>query len=44
VRLPIDSLVPEILDHLRSANNLVLEAPPGARETTRVPPAPGSYR
>jgi ATP-dependent helicase HrpB len=39
VRLPIDPLVPEILDHLRSANNLVLEAPPGAGKTTRVPPA-----
>jgi ATP-dependent helicase HrpB len=37
VRLPIDSLVPEILDHLRSANNLVLEAPPGTGKTTRVP-------
>ena len=39
MRLPIDSLVPEILDHLRSTNNLVLEAPPGAGKTTRVPPA-----
>ncbi|HEV3200622.1 MAG TPA: ATP-dependent helicase HrpB [Bryobacteraceae bacterium] len=39
MRLPIDSLVPEILDHLRSAHNLVLEAPPGAGKTTRVPPA-----
>src|ERR1035438_10927051 len=39
VRLPIDSLVPQILDHLRAANNLVLEAPPGAGKTTRVPAA-----
>jgi ATP-dependent helicase HrpB len=39
VRLPIDSLVPEIVDHLRAANNLVLEAPPGAGKTTRVPAA-----
>src|ERR1017187_6984076 len=39
VRLPIDSLVPEILDHLRTAHNLVLEAPPGAGKTTRVPAA-----
>jgi ATP-dependent helicase HrpB len=39
VRLPIDSLVPDILTHLRGANNLVLEAPPGAGKTTRVPPA-----
>jgi ATP-dependent helicase HrpB len=39
VRLPIDELIPEILHHLRSANTLVLEAPPGAGKTTRVPPA-----
>src|SRR5262245_52119276 len=39
VSLPIDPLLPEILDHLRQANTLVLEAPPGAGKTTRVPPA-----
>ncbi len=39
MRLPIDELIPEILHHLRSANTLVLEAPPGAGKTTRVPPA-----
>jgi ATP-dependent helicase HrpB len=39
VRLPIDPLIPAILEHLRSANNLVLEAEPGAGKTTRVPPA-----
>jgi len=39
LRLPIDPLIPEILDHLRAANTLVLEAPPGAGKTTRVPPA-----
>jgi ATP-dependent helicase HrpB len=39
VRLPIDPLIPEILDRLRSANNLVLEAAPGAGKTTRVPAA-----
>jgi ATP-dependent helicase HrpB len=37
--LPIDSLLPEIIAHLRHAPNLVLEAPPGAGKTTRVPPA-----
>jgi ATP-dependent helicase HrpB len=37
--LPIDPLLPEILSHLHSANTLVLEAPPGAGKTTRVPPA-----
>lgn len=37
--LPIDPLLPGILIHLREANTLVLEAPPGAGKTTRVPPA-----
>jgi len=37
--LPIDPLVPAIVAHLRSAHNLVLEAPAGAGKTTRVPPA-----
>ena len=37
--LPIEPLVPEILAHLESAANLVIEAPPGAGKTTRVPPA-----
>ena len=39
MRLPIDELLPEILNHLRTANHLVVEAPPGAGKTTRVPPA-----
>jgi ATP-dependent helicase HrpB len=39
LHLPIDPLIPEILNHLRAAENLVLEAPPGAGKTTRVPPA-----
>ena len=37
--LPIDPLIPEIVAHLRGGENLVLEAPPGAGKTTRVPPA-----
>ena len=39
MRLPIDPLIPEIVEYLRSSNNLVLEAEPGAGKTTRVPPA-----
>ena len=35
--LPIEPLVPEILGALKVAPNLVLEAPPGAGKTTRVP-------
>jgi ATP-dependent helicase HrpB len=37
--LPVDSAINQILDGLRSDCNLVLEAPPGAGKTTRVPPA-----
>lgn len=36
--LPIDQLLPEISGSLRDNPNLVLEAPPGAGKTTRVPP------
>ena len=35
--LPIEPLIPEILGALGDAANLVLEAPPGAGKTTRVP-------
>ncbi|MBO0799101.1 MAG: ATP-dependent helicase HrpB, partial [Blastocatellia bacterium] len=37
--LPVDSLLPEIIEQLNLTPNLVLEAPPGAGKTTRVPPA-----
>src|SRR5256714_3095227 len=37
--LPIDPAIPRILASLRANNSLVLEAPPGAGKTTRVPPA-----
>jgi ATP-dependent RNA helicase HrpB len=37
--LPIDSLLPKIIEQLELTPNLVLEAPPGAGKTTRVPPA-----
>ncbi len=37
--LPIDAAVPEILSALRKGPAVVLEAPPGAGKTTRVPPA-----
>jgi ATP-dependent helicase HrpB len=35
--LPVDSILPEILEQLRSRRNLVIQAPPGAGKTTRVP-------
>ena len=37
--LPVDAIVPGIVDSLKRAPNLVIEAPPGAGKTTRVPPA-----
>jgi ATP-dependent helicase HrpB len=37
-RLPIDDLLPAVVDSLRASPNLVIEAPPGAGKTTRVPP------
>jgi ATP-dependent helicase HrpB len=38
-KLPIDDLLPSIREALLSSSNLVIEAPPGAGKTTRVPPA-----
>lgn len=37
--LPVDAILPEIIDSLKRCPNLVIEAPPGAGKTTRVPPA-----
>ncbi len=36
--LPVDAILPEIIDSLNRHPNLVIEAPPGAGKTTRVPP------
>lgn len=37
--LPIDGVMPAVLDSLRGAASVVLRAPAGAGKTTRVPPA-----
>ncbi len=37
--LPIDALLPEIVESLQQHSNLVIEAAPGAGKTTRVPAA-----
>ena len=37
--LPGDAILPEILSSLQNHPSLVIEAPPGAGKTTRVPPA-----
>ncbi len=36
-RLPIDPVLPALMDALRDAGRAVLQAPPGAGKTTRVP-------
>ncbi|MBM2320082.1 MULTISPECIES: ATP-dependent helicase HrpB [Marivita] len=36
-RLPIDPVLPELIAHLRDHGRAVLQAPPGAGKTTRVP-------
>jgi ATP-dependent helicase HrpB len=36
--LPVDAILPEIIGSLKRFPNLVIEAPPGAGKTTRVPP------
>ena len=38
-RLPVDLLLPELVTRLRERSSVVLEAPPGAGKTTRVPRA-----
>jgi ATP-dependent helicase HrpB len=37
--LPIDSILPQVVECLRRHPNLVIQAPPGAGKTTRVPRA-----
>lgn len=37
--LPVDAILPAIVDSLKLQPNLVIVAPPGAGKTTRVPPA-----
>jgi ATP-dependent helicase HrpB len=37
--LPVDAILPQIADSLAQHPNLVIEAPPGAGKTTRIPPA-----
>jgi ATP-dependent RNA helicase HrpB len=39
ISLPIDSVVPAIVDHVRRSRAAVVTAAPGAGKTTRVPPA-----
>ncbi|MEK6215719.1 MAG: hypothetical protein N2B03_00730, partial [Boseongicola sp.] len=36
-RLPIDDILPELMTALRNGRRAVVQAPPGAGKTTRVP-------
>jgi len=36
-RLPIDDVLPKLLDSFKIHQNIILHAPPGAGKTTRVP-------
>lgn len=38
-RLPIEEVLPEVVERLRRGQSLVIEAPPGAGKTTQVPAA-----
>ena len=38
-QLPVDNLIPDILERLASGRDVLLRAEPGAGKTTRVPPA-----
>jgi ATP-dependent helicase HrpB len=38
-RLPVDEILPAAVETLRRGRSLVVEAPPGAGKTTRLPPA-----
>jgi ATP-dependent helicase HrpB len=37
--LPVDAILPDVVSALRRGRSLVVEAPPGAGKTTRIPPA-----
>ncbi len=37
--LPIDDLLPQLTECLRTSPTLIVQAPPGAGKTTRIPPA-----
>ena len=37
--LPVDAILPDVVAALRGGRSLVVEAPPGAGKTTRIPPA-----
>ncbi|HSP07334.1 MAG TPA: helicase-related protein, partial [Acidobacteriota bacterium] len=39
MKLPVDALIPEIQERLKTGRRLILQASPGAGKTTRVPPA-----
>lgn len=39
ISLPIDDILPDLTACLRSSSTIIVQAPPGAGKTTRIPPA-----
>lgn len=39
LKLPIDDIIPNIIESLKEYNSIILQATPGAGKTTRIPPA-----
>jgi len=39
IPLPVDSLIPQLIEHLKQSDSAIIEAPPGSGKTTRVAPA-----
>ncbi len=39
IPLPVDSLIPELIEHLKASTAVIIDAPPGSGKTTRVAPS-----
>src|ERR1700729_1835148 len=39
LRLPVDELIPELVQKLSQAQSIIIQASPGTGKTTRIPPA-----
>ena len=39
IPLPVDALLPDLIEHLRKSASAIVEAPPGSGKTTRVAPS-----
>ena len=39
IPLPVDSLLPDLITHLKTSTAVIVEAPPGSGKTTRIAPS-----